>query len=52
MGNDLVNDRWDNISPRLFVEQMPALNHVIADMASLLRPVHHHDVPVAVDGDA
>ena len=44
MGNDLVNDRWDNISPRLFVEGMPALNHVIADMASLLHPVHHHYV--------
>ena len=44
MGNDLVNDRWDNISQRLFVEQRPALNEVIADMASLLHPVHHHTV--------
>ena len=44
MGNDLTNNRWNNISESQFAENMPALQEAISGMAALLHQLDHHYV--------
>jgi len=44
MGNDLIDNNWNNISEIQFPGCQPALQTAISDMATLLHPLNHHYV--------